>query len=427
VARGRGKKGAEPAGAVLIVLQGPDKGEEFPVVGEVTLGRTQDNTLVRIDRGVSRRHCAIKDEGGVFTVEDRGSANGTIVNDRKIEGLEVLRHGDRIVVGETTFLFHWPGGQSEKGLTTAPGVAPASVEETQPGGRPPKDIPGGKRKVPRKLLMLAGAAVLALVLIGVVVKLLVGPGQALGPSDRSDEPTRYSDASEFRMTAFGLGEHDDAHVDKALILFDYLKGRATLRYSAWGIGEPGEVVIRLNGKQVGAAPPTEDYRHEIYLELPRDALRDGENELEFDNTKNPPEEDPWEVGFIRIVQEPLLPPNPEEAQAQYQLALRLYEDREVDPANRYRALEKLALVRDLLEQATPRPPLHGEATAMMEQIMGELQEIFELGRFSAERAYRFEDAEQARGYLQRTLRYFPSPDDVRREQLMSALEALEGE
>jgi tetratricopeptide (TPR) repeat protein len=428
VARRWGKKKAKQGGAALIVLEGPDKGEEHPIVGEVSLGRTQDNTLVRLDRGVSRHHCVIRDEGGVFTIEDRGSANGTLVNDRKTEGLEVLRHGDRVLVGETTFLFHWPEGQVDGGLSTSPGIGRLG-EDTQPGAGA-TGTHGGAAKKPRRrraLLLGALAVVVLLVILGFAARALVGDGEALGPTDSSEEPVRYSDSSEFRQTAFGYGEHDDAHPDKAIIRFDYLKGRATLRYSAWGIDDAGEVVIRLNGKQIGEAPTTQEYRHEIYLELPRDLLVDGENELELDNTKNPPGEDRWEVGFVRIVHEPLLPPDPEEAQAQYQQALRYYEDREVDPQNRFRAFQKLRLVRDLLEQAQPRPPLYGEASAMMERIMAELQDIFELGRFSAERAYRFEDDERAQAYLRRTIRYFPDPDDVRREQLALALEALGGE
>lgn len=424
MARHWGKKKERSGGAALIVLEGPDKGEEHPIQGEVTLGRTQENSLVRLDRGVSRRHCVIRDEGGVFTVEDRGSANGTLLNDKKTVGLEVLRHGDRILVGETTFIFHWPEGQVDAGLSTSPGVQPPS-EDTQPGIQLPGQVPAAPvRRGKRTVLVVALALLVLLVGGGIAAKALLGPGEALGPADLSDEPVRYSDSSEFRRTAFGLGEHDDAHPDKAIVVFDYLKGRATLRYSAWGIDDAGEVVIRLNGKQIGEAPTTQEYRHEIYLELPRELMQETDNTLELDNVRNPPDEDPWEVGFIRIVHEPLLPPNPEEAQAEYQQALRYYEDREVDPANRFRAFRQLRLVRDLLEQAEPRPPLYGEATAMAERIMAELQDIFELGRFSAERAYRFGDEERARAYLNRTIRYFPDPDDVRREQLSRALEAI---
>lgn len=427
---GWGKASQEPKGAALIVLEGPGKGAEFPIAGTVTIGRTQDNTLVRVERGVSRRHCTIKDEGGVYTLEDMKSANGTLVNEKKAEGLEVLRHGDRIVIGETTFLFHWPEGHVDAGLSTSPGVG-AMSDSTQPGGgrdgKPAAAGPaaGRLRRLLRKPLVLVALALVALLAVAGLAKLLLGGDTPLGPSDLSDEPIRYSESTDFLHQAFGYGNNDDAHWDKAIIDFEYLRGRVTLRYSAWGIDDTAELEIRLNGTKVASAPPTQEYRHEIELELPREGLHDGLNRLEFDSTRNPPGDDPWEIGYVRIVNEPLLPPNPEAAQAQYQQGLRFYEDREVDPANRFHALEKFRLTRALLDQATPRPPTYDEATAMMQRVSEELNELFELGRFSAERAYRFDDIVQARGYLQRTLRYFPDQDDIRREQLSRALEALE--
>lgn len=421
--RSWGKK-KEPVAAALIVLEGQDKGAEFPIADEMTIGRTQENSLVRLERGVSRRHCSIRDEGGVYTIEDAGSANGTIVNEKKAEGLEVLRHGDRIVIGETTYLFHWPEGHIDSGLSTSPGLGRMS-DDTQPGGDGTGEHKDEKKPLLRRPPVLIAIALVLLVLIFGAIKFLFGGQEALGPSDLSDEPTRYSESMEFRMTAFGLGEHDTSHPDKAIVHFDYLKGRVTLRYSAWGIDQSGEVTVALNGTKIADVPTTQEYRHELMLELPAEHLQDGVNELVFDNTRNPPDDDPWEVGYIRIVHEPLLPPNPEVAQAQYQQGLRFYEDREVDPANRFHAFEKFRMTRSLLAQADPRPPMYDEATAMMERVMEELQEIFELGRFSAERSYRFGDVEEARGYLRRTLRYFPNPDDVRREQLSRALESLE--
>ncbi len=419
-----GRKQPEQQGAALIVLEGPDKGSEFPVADELTIGRTQGNSVVRLDRGVSRNHCRIKDEGGVFTIEDFNSANGTLVNDKKLEALEVLRHGDRILIGETTYLFHWPDGAIDTGLSTSPGLG-RMADDTQPGGGTTGEQEKPKKSLLKRPPMIIALVVVLLIVLGGLLKVLLGDGEALGPSDLSDEPIHYSESMEFRQTAFGLGNHDDAHPDKAIVVFDYLGGRASLRYSAWGITSTGEVVIRLNGETVGDIGMTQEYRHELLLELPTEHLREGTNQLEFDNTRNPPAEDPWEVGYIRIVHEPLLPANPEEAQAQYQLGLRYYEDREVDPANRYRAFEKFRMTRNLLEQATPRPPMYDEATAMMDRAMEELQELFQLGRFSAERSYRFGDVDQARGYLRRTLRYFPHADDVRRDQLARALEGLE--
>jgi pSer/pThr/pTyr-binding forkhead associated (FHA) protein len=417
-----GRKDKKTVGAALIVLEGPGKGDEHPLVEEMTIGRTQENSLVRVERGVSRQHCRLRDEGGVFTIEDLGSSNGTLVNEKKIAGLEVLRHGDRIVVGETTFLFHWPEGQVETGLSTSPGLGKME-DDTRPGGPPP----AAKRLAAllRKPKVAVPTAIVALLLVGGLAKLVFSGTETLGPSDLSDEPVRYSESMEFRQTAFGLGEFDDAHPDKVIIEFEYMKGVATLRYSAWGIEETGEVVVEVNGQKVGSVPATQEYRHELMLELPREHLRDGRNELVFDNLRNPPEEDAWEIGYVRIVQEPLLPPNEDEARNQLQLGLRLYEDRELDPANRFRAFQKFRRARALLEQVDPRPPLFNEATVMMERLMDELQDKFERGRFSAERAYRFGDVDEAREFLERTMRFFPDPDDVRRDQLAAAIEAIE--
>lgn len=426
MARLWGKKNKGPVGAALIVLEGPGKGDEFPITEVLTLGRTQDNSLVRVERGVSRRHCEIRDEGGVFTIEDKQSSNGTLLNDKKISGLEVLRHGDRIFVGETTYLFHWPDGEVEAGLSTSPGLGSMS-DDTQPGGGDTSEKKQEKKSFLKKPVVIIALILFVILAIGGVLKVVFSGGEALGPVDLSDEPIRYSETMEFRQTAFGLGNHDDAHPDKAIVQFDYLEGRVSLRYSAWGIDQNGEVVIRLNGKSIGDVPATQEYRHEILLELPSEHIIDGTNELVFDNTKNPPDNDTWEVGYVRIVHEPVLPPNPDAARAQYQQGLRYYEDREVDPANRFRAFQKFRMTRNLLVGANPRPPMYDESSAMMERVMEDLAEIFELGRFSAERAYRFGDVEEARGYLRRTMRYFPEQDDVRRDQLARALEALEGQ
>lgn len=421
---GKNKSSQGNLTAALIVLEGPDKGEEFPIAGELSIGRTQDNSLVRIERGVSRRHCTIRDEGGVYTLEDLKSANGTLINEKSVEELEVLRHGDRIVIGETTYLFHWPEGHVETGLTTSPGLAMTS-DDTQPGGKGAERAARIKALIRRPIVMVA-LAIAALLLIGGMVKVLFCGTEVIGgPDNLSDVPVRYSETMEFRRTAFGLGNNDNARPDKAIIEFEYLKGHVTLRYSAWGIDETGEVVIRLNDKQIGDVPATQEYRHELRLELPPELVHDGTNQIEFDNTKNPPASDPWEVGYLRIVHEPFLPPNPEAAREQYQQGLRFYEDREVDPANRYRAFEKFRMTRNLLEKADPRPPMYDEASAMMDRVSEELHEIFELGRFSAERSYRFEDIEEARGYLRRTLRYFPDQDDVRHDELAGPLQALE--
>src|SRR5262249_6622363 len=61
------------------------------------------------DESVSRRHAAVKvdpgsSDGASARVRDLGSANGTWLDGRKIEGEAILREGQKIRVGQTVVL-----------------------------------------------------------------------------------------------------------------------------------------------------------------------------------------------------------------------------------------------------------------------------------------------------------------------------------
>jgi two-component system cell cycle response regulator len=90
--------------AYLIVLAGDNIGQMFPVQEvETVIGRSQDATVRLNDDGVSRRHARVANEGGVISIEDLRSANGTLINGRRCER-KVLEDGDKIQVGSTTIL-----------------------------------------------------------------------------------------------------------------------------------------------------------------------------------------------------------------------------------------------------------------------------------------------------------------------------------
>src|SRR5512132_3752836 len=89
-------------------MDGRDAGKEVEIGDGLTIGRTIENGVVVQDGGVSRKHAEVKCEGGVYTLQDLGSANGTMLNDQKITGIEVLRTGDVIVVGATGLEFTAP-------------------------------------------------------------------------------------------------------------------------------------------------------------------------------------------------------------------------------------------------------------------------------------------------------------------------------
>ncbi|MFO0864006.1 MAG: FHA domain-containing protein [Gemmataceae bacterium] len=71
---------------------------------ETLIGR-QTGCQIRVPSGsVSRRHCRLSQENDLLWAEDLGSANGTIVNGRRIKGRSVLRPGDWLQVGAAKFL-----------------------------------------------------------------------------------------------------------------------------------------------------------------------------------------------------------------------------------------------------------------------------------------------------------------------------------
>jgi pSer/pThr/pTyr-binding forkhead associated (FHA) protein len=69
------------------------------------------------DSEVSRAHALLELIGGAWTVEDRGSSNGTLVNSVRINRPHVLRDGDVVRVGRTQLVFH-AGGDDDLRRTT---------------------------------------------------------------------------------------------------------------------------------------------------------------------------------------------------------------------------------------------------------------------------------------------------------------------
>ena len=69
------------------------------------------------DSEVSRAHALVEQAGGAWTIEDRGSSNGTLVNTARINGPHLLRDGDVVRVGRTQLIFH-AGGDDDLRRTT---------------------------------------------------------------------------------------------------------------------------------------------------------------------------------------------------------------------------------------------------------------------------------------------------------------------
>ena len=94
---------AARASPTKLVVVGPGAhGEVALLSDELTIGRAPGCDLVLgTDNFVSARHARVFRRGQEYWVEDLGSTNGTLLNERRIAAAAPLRRGDRLQVGRT--------------------------------------------------------------------------------------------------------------------------------------------------------------------------------------------------------------------------------------------------------------------------------------------------------------------------------------
>ena len=136
--------------------------------GVVTIGSTPDSRLIVHDARVSPHHAVVRSTEQGYTITDWGSADGTFVNDQRLDPFvpSLLIAGDRIRIGETVFTYEVHEGamlvagkgsrrEGEPAALAAPSehtaygaqaqLFSASPDQTQYGSAPPQrpDIPPG--------------------------------------------------------------------------------------------------------------------------------------------------------------------------------------------------------------------------------------------------------------------------------------------
>jgi len=89
--------------AMLVEKARPDR--KYDLKGTVNVGRARESQVCLDDVTVSRQHAWIKAEGEDFLVFDIGSANGTFVNDERIDAPRRLENGDVVRFGEVELVF----------------------------------------------------------------------------------------------------------------------------------------------------------------------------------------------------------------------------------------------------------------------------------------------------------------------------------
>ena len=113
---------AERAGTAFLEYRDGDEAQRILELGpdriRLSIGRLPGaEVALTWDSEVSRAHALLEQVGGAWTIEDRGSSNGTLVNTARINGPHLLRDGDVVRIGQTQLIFH-AGGDDDLRRTT---------------------------------------------------------------------------------------------------------------------------------------------------------------------------------------------------------------------------------------------------------------------------------------------------------------------
>ena len=102
-----GRAGSRTTHTHVLVVDGPGTRHELST-GRNVIGRGTEADIRLPDTGVSRKHVDVVLDGGVATVEDLGSTNGTLVNGRRVTR-QPLSDGDVIRIGHSVLVYRLDG------------------------------------------------------------------------------------------------------------------------------------------------------------------------------------------------------------------------------------------------------------------------------------------------------------------------------
>lgn len=225
--------GTEGETPYLRVMNGPDEGTKFelgPNVAEVVIGRGTDCDFQINDANISRRHAVVRRDWNDITIEDLGSKNGVVINDKKINGRASLRDADEILLGAVRMTFIDPSAKFIGKLDDIPAFQDNTRQEEEAVSEPeeeevdevaaagPQDPTGRHAPAPADDPPPS----------------IEGP-----PADEADAEPPLSEGGEGLADDETLGEGNEpgAHVKKGLGVFEYsLIGLAAVVVLGLGVG-----------------------------------------------------------------------------------------------------------------------------------------------------------------------------------------------
>jgi len=271
----------------------------------------------------------------------------------------------------------------------------------------------GKRAVVASAGALAAAGMVGLIVWAVMPE---GPAGPSGP-----EPSVLS--SNPIEDSFGLAADGDPEqvkwqrADQKVFDFAFtspVKAVVIVHYQARDISG-NEVIVSVNGADVGQIPPdtmaAAERSHEVLV--PSAILKKGEpNKVVFDNTLNPPGNDPWRIWNV-WVEVALLPELPDdqlrgEANNKFKKAQEMFERRDVGASNRWEAYRSYREAWLMLEaHPDPKPSTYALAREKMKEAQGELDRQCSKLLLGAQGAYNQRQFDAARTELEHVHEFFP--------------------
>lgn len=431
-------------GYKLKVIKGFAKDKVVSVeTNELTIGRTEENILVVFDPSVSRKHSIIKKEGTVFKIIDRGSRNGTLLNGSAIVE-EIIKDGDTFTIGNTTFRFGFteslsdqinqehtqilvPPPKKSKGKAGNP-VAKAEMPEEpivnnnpSPQVKVAQRVNGVKSRMLPKLLIGAGAFFLILLALFVIRSISSGKGDNV-----KDQSAMVFDLSPtYFDKKFGYKGVDYQCVKGCQFAFEPSNNKLFLSFSASGIYNHGDVMIEINGSEIGSVPVTgKNLLRGISVMIPRELLSKDENIIVFRYKGNMEKMNPWYITFVKLNQEVIPEPDMDKAKEFVELGYNKYREKNIEPKNLYLALSYFMQARDYMEKLPSKPPLYSEVQEQIKGINKELQAVYDKLMFSVSKAINDQDYKKAYDLLNDVLKYFPDTDDIRNKEAKQMIQNL---
>ena len=141
-------------------------------------------------------------------------------------------------------------------------------------------------------------------------------------------------------------------------------------------------------------------------------------------TALPGRDERWGVHQVKVREEPLRPADPWKARDLYDLGRAAFDTRTVTPENLQRSINYFKEAATYLEAQEPPSSTLASIDDATRRAEKELDSIVDAHLFSAERAVRFGQRDQASEALRDLLRYLPDPEDRRHKEVRERLANL---